>query len=554
MNFQWKKNGVAISGATSTSYKIPAVTTADNGARYTVTVSNGMGTTTSSTAVLTVNANSSATAYGFSEGSGSVTSDASGNGNTGSLVGASWTAGHNGSALSFNGISSYVEAANSNSLNPGTAATFSAWVNVVAANADISSVINKWSQTADDEYLFGLDPSNRLTFAWQTTGGNTWGQPSYNLVSGNAQVPLNTWAYVTVVRNGPSISFYINGNLDAAFSAAADSNPFRNGANALRVGGQNRGSVTRFLNGKIDEVRMYNQALSQAQIQADMNSPIGSGSPVVVTPSITTPPGSRTVTVGQTASFSVSATGSGPLSYQWQKNGAAISGATSASYTTPATTSADNGAKFAVVVKNSVGSATSNAATLTVSASTSTYLLNASPTSLSFGNVSTSSSNLQAITLKNSGNSNVSISNVSVSGAGFNVSGVSTGTTLTPGQSVTLNVTFAPSSTGSVTGRVSVSSNATNSPGTINLSGTGIAQHTVSLSWNDNTPALTGFNVYRSATSGSGYVKINSSLLSGMTYIDSNVSSGTTYFYVTTAVDSSGNESAYSNQASAAIP
>jgi hypothetical protein len=84
-------------------------------------------------------------------------------------------------------------------------------------------------------------------------------------------------------------------------------------------------------------------------------------------PSVTTQPSSQSVVVGQTATFSVAATGTTPLSYQWQKGTAAITGATSASYTTPATISADNGAQFQVVVSNSVGSATSNAATLTVS-------------------------------------------------------------------------------------------------------------------------------------------------------------------------------------------
>src|SRR4029077_12241783 len=76
----------------------------------------------------------------------------------------------------------------------------------------------------------------------------------------------------------------------------------------------------------------------------------------------------QTVTAGQTATFSVTATGTAPLTYQWSKNGAAISGATSSSYTSPATASSDNGAQFSVVVSNSAGSATSGAATLTVSA------------------------------------------------------------------------------------------------------------------------------------------------------------------------------------------
>jgi hypothetical protein len=92
---------------------------------------------------------------------------------------------------------------------------------------------------------------------------------------------------------------------------------------------------------------------------------VGGGNPVA--PSLTAQPGSVTVTAGQTATFSVSATGSAPISYQWRKNTVSISGANAASYTTPATTSADNGAKFDVVVSNTAGSMTSSQATLTVS-------------------------------------------------------------------------------------------------------------------------------------------------------------------------------------------
>jgi fibronectin type 3 domain-containing protein len=76
----------------------------------------------------------------------------------------------------------------------------------------------------------------------------------------------------------------------------------------------------------------------------------------------------------------------------------------------------------------------------------------------------------------------------------------------------------------------------------------------VTLNWTASTSTVSGYNVYRSTTNGSGYAKINSSLVSAVTYSDSTVQDGNTYYYVTTAVDSSGTESAYSNQATAVIP
>src|SRR6266446_6057485 len=101
--------------------------------------------------------------------------------------------------------------------------------------------------------------------------------------------------------------------------------------------------------------------------------------------SITTQPANATVTVGQTAAFSVGAAGTAPLNYQWRKNSANISGATAASYTTPATTSGDNGAKFDVVVSNSAGSMTSGAATLTVSSSATLQSIAVTPASPTVG-------------------------------------------------------------------------------------------------------------------------------------------------------------------------
>jgi hypothetical protein len=97
---------------------------------------------------------------------------------------------------------------------------------------------------------------------------------------------------------------------------------------------------------------------------------VNGGGPVA--PYINTQPGNQTVTAGQTATFSVVAAGTLPLTYQWQKNGADITGATSFSYTTPVTTTSDSGELFRVMVSNAAGSVTSNSATLTVNPGTTT--------------------------------------------------------------------------------------------------------------------------------------------------------------------------------------
>ncbi len=186
----------------------------------------------------------------------------------------------------------------------------------------------------------------------------------------------------------------------------------------------------------------------------------------------------------------------------------------------------------------------------------STQVLTFSSTNLGFGNVNTGSSSTQSVTVTNSGNTSVSISQITESGAGFTLSGAGTPVTLTAGQSMTFGVIFSPSAAGSATGSVTVSSTASGSPKTIALAGTGVEAtvHSATLTWTASTSTVSGYNVYRSATSGSGYAKINPSLVASVTYDDTTVQSGTTYYYVVTAVNASGEESTDSNQATAVIP
>lgn len=109
--------------------------------------------------------------------------------------------------------------------------------------------------------------------------------------------------------------------------------------------------------------------LSALLLVVSLTSACGSnrgGTTNALAPAILTQPASQKTTVGLTATFTVTANGTGPLQYQWSKNGAAISGASNTSYTTPAATPADSGSNFKVTVTNAVGVATSNPASLNV--------------------------------------------------------------------------------------------------------------------------------------------------------------------------------------------
>src|SRR5262249_10389941 len=182
--------------------------------------------------------------------------------------------------------------------------------------------------------------------------------------------------------------------------------------------------------------------------------------------------------------------------------------------------------------------------------------LAASPSPLSFGSITTGASATQNVTLTNTGNSGVSVSQISISGAGYTAAGFALPVTLAAGQSTSFSVMFAPTTTGNLSGSISVASNATNSPLAISLSGSGVAavSHSATLNWTPSASSYTGFNLYRAALTGGPYYKVNPALISATSFSDSSVSSGQIYYYVATEVDSTGEESAYSSEVSATIP
>ncbi len=173
---------------------------------------------------------------------------------------------------------------------------------------------------------------------------------------------------------GPSITTQpanqsVNAGQAATFSViAAGTAPltYQWQKNSANISGATSASYTTPATVSGDNGATFRVIVSNSVTSATSNAATLTVSPVSVGPSITTQPASQAVTVGQTATFSVIAAGTAPLTYQWQKNNVNISGATLASYTTPTTVSGDNGATFRVIVSNPVSNITSNSATLTV--------------------------------------------------------------------------------------------------------------------------------------------------------------------------------------------
>jgi hypothetical protein len=182
--------------------------------------------------------------------------------------------------------------------------------------------------------------------------------------------------------------------------------------------------------------------------------------------------------------------------------------------------------------------------------------LSVSPTSIDFGNVTVGTQATRTGTL-NASVAAVTVSSGIVKGAAFSLSGLSFPVTIPAGQQVQFSVTFTPSANGAASGSITFTSDASNSPTIESLTGTGVppTQHDVNLSWNASTSQnVIGYNIYRGVKSGGPYSKINSVLNASTVYTDTSVVDGQTYYYVTTAVDSSNQESANSNQAQAVIP
>ena len=181
--------------------------------------------------------------------------------------------------------------------------------------------------------------------------------------------------------------------------------------------------------------------------------------------------------------------------------------------------------------------------------------LTASPSSFSFGNIVVGTTSTQTVTLK-AGSMPVIIYGATTTNPEFTLSKLTLPTTIAAGQSISVSVNFKPGSSGSTSGAFTIANNAQNSPSKFTATGAGVStsQHTVGLTWVPSTSNVVGFNVYRGTATGGPYTKLNGSAIVTTSFSDSTVRSGSTYYYVSTAINSSGTESVKSNEVRTAIP
>lgn len=177
--------------------------------------------------------------------------------------------------------------------------------------------------------------------------------------------------------------------------------------------------------------------------------------------------------------------------------------------------------------------------------------LTIAPTTLSFGNVAAGTTETLTLGLNASAGS-ITISSASSSSSQFGLQGATFPLTITAGKETSVNVTFTPQSDGGKSATLTFVSNAANSPASEPLTGDGTAPY-VTLSWVASESA-TGYNVYRGTAETGSYTKVNSSLDPDTSYTDKTIVDGKTYYYATTAVNSNGKESGYSNRVKVVVP
>jgi hypothetical protein len=372
LSYQWMSNGVALAGATTTALVVPAVTVAQDGANYTVTVTNRAGIASSLNATVTV-----LTAAGYpaavvqdnpaglwrlgeTPGSpiaydswGSFNGAPSGNvmfGVPGALGG-----GDTDTAAAFDGFSpTKVEVPYAAELNANSF-TVECWARVVGGAGSYRAAVSSRNE---------VQGGNQGGFIIYATDANVWSfwtsvGAGWQTLNGPAVVD-GEWTHLVATYDGTEKRLYVNGALAGATPATAVPNPTR----PLRIGaGQNEVDPGNyFFTGDVDEVAVYGHVLSADRVAYHY----GLGEYGTTTaPFIVRDPQPQSIGLGGSATFSVVAGGSPVLGYQWWLGGNPVAGATESSFTHTNAAYSDN-TTIQAVVSNGIGTTNSQAVQLSV--------------------------------------------------------------------------------------------------------------------------------------------------------------------------------------------
>jgi hypothetical protein len=241
---------------------------------FTYAISDGRGGAAAGTVHVTVApaAAGLVAAYGFNEGSGTTAADVSGNGRNGTIRGAQFAAGKSGMALTFDGVDDWVtvpDGVTGSPLDLTTGMTLSAWVHPLEFTGWETILMKERGAGALAYALYAQDGGTSRGGVDAPAGTIRAGAEDQS-IRGTAPLPLRAWTHLATSYDGTTERLYVNGAVVAS-RAQTGSIAVSNGA--LRIGGNNSWA-DEFFKGLLDDVRVYNRALTGPQITADMNTPL----------------------------------------------------------------------------------------------------------------------------------------------------------------------------------------------------------------------------------------------------------------------------------------
>jgi hypothetical protein len=364
LSYQWRRNGTLISGATAASYAFTA-TAADQGAAFQVIVSNTAGSVTSATASLTVGP--AAAVQSVEDPSllalfacDQPLADLSRNGASVVILNASFTPdrfGRPSQALRFDGSSQSVLFNVPNLPRGNAPRTLALWVRYERTSATPGNGNDHyagWGSNAVRQafgMFIGAGPFPLRHFGYLGTDDTD-----------TTTAATSAWVHVAHTFDGTTSRVFVNGTLTGQRVLTLDTT----GGTLFSIGGRiatevGTNAIRDFFAGAIDDVRLWSRSLTATEVGAIYAASAATSS----LPLIITQPASQTVSVGQSLTLSVVASGAGTLAYQWLRNGTVLTGATTASYAVANATATDAGT-YSVLVQNALGSVYTNPATVTV--------------------------------------------------------------------------------------------------------------------------------------------------------------------------------------------